>query len=1081
MQNSQCVLDRYQLGDLLGRGGMGAVYQGTDLKTGKKVAVKVLEPETIADDPQAINRFNGEAQALRELDHPNIVRVLASTDQKDVHYLVMDFVPGGSLDSLLKRMGAIHFSRTLEIGLDLADALTRTHRLGIVHRDIKPANILLENDGTARLSDFGIAQMTKSPGIRESTNSIAGTLHYLSPEALRGQDSGPRSDIWAFGVVLYEMLTGNIPFDGDEPIELINAITTQPVPDLEAQLLDTPAGLFDLVYRMLEKDPERRIPSVRLVGAELETIFQGGESLLGKQPRSRFTAHLPSQEELLVHNLPAQVTPFVGRENELNRLSGLISDPNTRLVTICSRGGMGKTRLAIKTAQTKISEFEDGVYFVSLAPLNLVEDIVPALADAVGFKFHGSHDPKRQLLTHLRDKQTLLVMDNFEHILEGAELINDMLRAAPGVKVLATSREKLNIHGETLFSIDGLQVPTASKQQVEMLDFSAGQLFVQEAQRLQPDLELESEDLDTVIDICQLVDGMPLGIILAAAWVELLSPQEIASQIKKNLDFLETDQRGIPDRQRSMRAIFDYSWIQLSESEQQVFSRLSIFRGGFTRHAAQSVTSATIKQLVVLVNKSLVGRDSSSGRFNMHGLLRQYAFEKLTESGGTESMRAAHCKYFSEFLGDSLEIIRGLSQFETLLKIRVEFENVKQAWSWGVQSRNYDAIKYSAETLYVFCEWLNRYSEGEALFQKARVGFAPLENEQPPSAWVRVLLPWFDLRVEGRGRLDEFETITSQAETALAAALELDDKTGMAYAYVLLGAITEWTGTAEKSISYYEKGLACYADIGDSFWVLIRLGLCYRKIGDHAKSSNSFERSLARGRETGDRIKIAWSQFNLGESKFVYRDQLNDQLIGEVQHRWREANTLFQQVGSPGGQIWTCADLMLISFLKDDFTTVKNLAEQILSIAAEIEYKYYGVDEASGMLANVAFLEGDFLAAKKYFHEWLSTKPKMGKAMRSYAAICKPSILLMIIPCVANLLVYDGDYDRAVKLLAAAFSHPACACDLLDRWPGLTELRKDLQIKLGLEEFKAFWTRGQEQGIDVMLDKLYNTYIRNKM
>jgi serine/threonine protein kinase len=289
MSPTQPIADRFIISnlehDLLGRGSMGNVYRATDTHTGEPVAVKALDPRVVARDPGILERFVREGEALRQLDHPNIVRMIAAVQEVEAttgvvaHYLVMEYVAGGSLQDLLDAQRpdrSLSVPRVLEIALELADALTRAHHLGILHRDLKPANVLLAEDGTPRLSDFGIARVSEGPRLTQ-TGVLVGTPDFLSPEACEGKPIDERGDIWAFGVLLFEMLTGGTPFAGDTLSAKLAAILTQPVPDLAQRCPDAPEALVDLVYRMLEKDRAQRIPSVRLVGAELEAILKGRE------------------------------------------------------------------------------------------------------------------------------------------------------------------------------------------------------------------------------------------------------------------------------------------------------------------------------------------------------------------------------------------------------------------------------------------------------------------------------------------------------------------------------------------------------------------------------------------------------------------------------------------------------------------------------------------------------------------------------------------------------------------------------------------------------------------------------------
>jgi serine/threonine protein kinase len=265
------IKGRYQLDRLIGGGSMGNVYLGTDILTGETVAIKQLRIELTGNMPQMVERFLREGEALRRLNHPNIVKVLATVDEGSDHYIVMEYVSGGSLADLLVKQPQLPFERVVSIGLELSDALSRAHHLHILHRDIKPANILLAEDGTPRLTDFGLARIGQLPGLTE-TGSILGTFYYLSPEAVENREVNERSDIWSFGVVLYEMITGQMPFEGSTPFEVVYAIKNQALPILENLRGGIPPALVNLVRKMLRKDSPARIDSVRQVGVELENI-----------------------------------------------------------------------------------------------------------------------------------------------------------------------------------------------------------------------------------------------------------------------------------------------------------------------------------------------------------------------------------------------------------------------------------------------------------------------------------------------------------------------------------------------------------------------------------------------------------------------------------------------------------------------------------------------------------------------------------------------------------------------------------------------------------------------------------------
>jgi non-specific serine/threonine protein kinase len=656
------IAHKYILHEELGAGGMGTVYRGMDTRTSQVVAIKQLKPQLM--QPELLERFRREGEALRDLNHPNIVKMLDAVDEADHHYLVMEYVSGGDLAALIQK-GALPLEQLLKLAIDLADALTRAHKLNIIHRDLKPANVLIGADGVLRLTDFGVAQIG-SKGRLTDADGIMGTINYLPPEAFNGGSIDSRADIWAFGVMLFEMLSGQHPFAGRSLVETLQAITIQPMPDLEALCPNAPVALIDLIYRMLERDPQMRIPSVRIIGAELEVIQQdrpSSSSLSGHRFDTPIAWTPPK------HNLPAQTTPFVGREHELQHIANVFTNPDIRLLTIIGQGGMGKTRLMLEVAHRLMREndllseappfYADGVFFVELAALSAPENIITAIADAMSFQFQpDERSPKQQLLDFLRPKQVGLMLDNFEHLLAGAGIVHEILQAAPHVRITVTSRERLNLSGETLLHLEGMDFPDWETPE-DALEYSAVKLFLQGATRANSAFTLKADDLVYVARICRQAEGLPLAIILAASWLPMLSISEIAVEMRQSLDFLQTELRDIPSRQRSMRAVFDYSWNLLNLNEQQIFTRLAVFSGSFTREAAEAVTGAHLRVLMSLTNKSLLRRHAESGRYEIHELLRQYAEAYLQAAGETEMARNHHSIYYAKWLYQTNPMLTG--------------------------------------------------------------------------------------------------------------------------------------------------------------------------------------------------------------------------------------------------------------------------------------------------------------------------------------------------------------------------------------------------------------------------------------
>ena len=468
----------------------------------------------------------------------------------------------------------------------------------------------------------------------------------------------------------------------------------------------------------------------------------------------------------LPHNLPPS-TIFVGREPALSHLRTQLSQPDCRLLTLVGPGGIGKTRLAIEVARRCLTpsfganevNFADGVYFVNLAPVNAGETttgglsearqvtnlILVTVAAALEFFFQGAADLKTQVFGHLRRKEMLLVLDNFEHLVEGVGLLVELLNAAPGVRLLVTSRERLNLREEWVWEVGGLAYPgedwTASLTGVEMGDarqasisnlqtYDAVALFCLQAQRIRGDFSLSESEAPYVLRLCQLVEGAPLALELAASWLRVLSCAEVVAGVERSLDFLSSSLRNVPDRHRSMRAVFQQSWQMLSKPEQAAFGRLSLFKGGFQREAARAVARAGLPILVNLVDKSLL-RLAPSGRYQVHELLRQFAAEKLlvqadpVETPDRRQPESAlvtwqrYSTYYLSLVSQREASLRGSTPQPALSELRADLDNIRQAWQWAVVAAQIEEIEGALGGLARFYDLTSLFEEGAAVFGQA--------------------------------------------------------------------------------------------------------------------------------------------------------------------------------------------------------------------------------------------------------------------------------------------------------------------------------------------------------------------------
>lgn len=867
---------RYQLEAQIGQGGMGIVHRAVDTRTGNIVAIKQLRRDVTSARPELIERFLREAEALRDLNHPNIVRALDTIVDGKEHFIVMDYVKGRDLREYLQQYGRLPVVQTVRIGLEVADALTRAHYLKIVHRDLKPANILLTDDGVPRLTDFGVAYFAGNERITDVSVAL-GTPHYMAPELLRGDPPDYRADIWSLGVILFELLTGSHPFHGDSITELLMNIIASDPPDLETIREDVPVALADLIYRMLIKDREARIPSIRLVGAELEPILQllnpdGGRitplSLPTPWPGPAETP--PDSQRAVRNNLPAMPVPFVGRDSVVGELVSLLNLPDVRLLTITGTGGVGKSRLAVEVARriaelstdnsdSLITRYPHGVFWVPLANLSQPELLSGAIASAVGLRYTPGGNQIEQLTNYLRNKSILLVIDSADQALDSITLLADLLNASPNLKILATSRTRLNLMGETTYMLEGLWIePDATPDQI--VETSAYKLFLASARRANPNFMPSTHDVRKIAEIIAAVSGLPLGIEIAAAWVNQLSVDEIAAEVAESLDFLSRDS---DNRHGSLRAVFEQSWALLSDDERRTVTRLAVFRGRFSRLAGQQVTQATLRQLMSLVNKGILRRNADNDIYHIDGLIRQFAEEHLNASAEGPAIRDAHMEYYMRALAERFPSLYTGSQRDTVRAIQLDIGNVRTAWFRAVKYARHDLLELAVATIAVYFDMVGQYDEAKNVVNAA---IESIDNVQPSperDASLSYLLMWYAILQSSDGDPVKAEAALARAESLLN---ERTSELHLAVLAVAQGLVHLNFGNPVAARPCFSQAVELYRLLEDRPEVgrtLIHLGRAYYfRLGADAMDLNEARRYLTEARDECERLGDAYGLAN---------------------------------------------------------------------------------------------------------------------------------------------------------------------------------------------------------------------------
>lgn len=421
--------------------------------------------------------------------------------------------------------------------------------------------------------------------------------------------------------------------------------------------------------------------------------------------------------------LPTVATSFVGRDLELAEVAEMLANPDCRLLTLTGVGGVGKTRLALKIAEQLSSNYQDGVYFVPLESLSASALIPSTIASALRLNLQGQDDPLERVIGFIKDKRLLVILDNYEHLLEGAGITSVLLESCPNLTLLVTSRERLNVEAEWLLPLEGLAYPEdGGLNPEEGQYFDAFKLFSQRAKRVRPDFALTRETLPAVLTICQLVVGSPLGLELAASWVRLMLPEDVAREIRENLDFLSSSSPNQTERHGSLRAVFEYSWQRLTGSEQAALRKLSVFHGGFSREAAGRVAEVSLPLLAALLDKSLLHLDST-GRYDCHPLVAQYSREKLGEQPQEKThCEEVHATYYLNLVQEQAAIIHTKNRKLAWRRVEDELDNIRRSWGWAVENTKLEQLETSAFALSEVLE--GRRQEGQSVFSHAATALA---------------------------------------------------------------------------------------------------------------------------------------------------------------------------------------------------------------------------------------------------------------------------------------------------------------------------------------------------------------------
>jgi len=778
----------------------------------------------------------------------------------------------------------------------------------------------------------------------------------------------------------------------------------------------------------------------------------------------------PDLVQTIHHKLQITTGPFIGRDSELTELSELLQNPDIRLLSLVATGGMGKSRLSLELGHLIKGNYEHGVAFIDLSPIRNPEDIAKLAVINLGLTIIDEQAPHEALFNYCREKELLLIFDNFEHVLSGANLLSNILEVAPKVTIIASSRERLNLRIETTFYLQSITE-------------HADRLFIEVASMMHPKFALEEDEQANLDSIVALVGGSPLALILAATWVDTLSVAEIANEIQANLDFLSAEMGDVPERQRSIHAVIDPTWKRLSVKEQKAFMWSSVFQGGFTREIFQQTTGASVRTLQTLLSRSLIGHGHGR-RYDMHPLLRQYAREKLEAHHLLQEAKQAHLTTFIAYAQHHAEQMYDGQYLESLDALDTEQDNFRVAIDWSLEG-NY--VEDGITLILSLCDfWLIRsqaieavyyleqaliHKQGAALYYwsgnfKDRLGTLDSAfNDTQKSIDLALETKTYDILARSYRQLGYLIETTKPDEAkqlmeqALTIAQDLDDPGIIAACHNSLGNVLDtMNGEADIIFDHHQKAMNFYEQLGDLRGISLityNMAIQYEHVGDMQRARAYCERSLSIKEQIGDKAGVA------RRLSVLANWDIKEEEFEQAMTYLTESRAICEEIGEQPRLAYTLAIEGLLSLIMTEYSQAKVVLEKGLKIALTIsDYSYVEV-----FCTNLALL---YLMQQQPEY----AKPYVMQALQAHKQTIASGWLCIV--AYVNYLWHVGQIDSCISMAAITIHHVEDN-DLHNKY-FLQPLYYRIQKQIGEEA----WQDAVDTAEEISIEQLYQD-IRDKL